>query len=783
MRLTKNDPTAQPGAPGMALPAAGKTEEDAAPDGGGFSLCQGWFLGVLLAVATFLAYQPAWNGKAIWDDAAHLTYPHLRSLHGLYRIWTEPGVTQQYYPVVSTGFWIEHKLWSDATLGYHLVNILLHVAAALLLWKILRALQVPAAGLAAAIFALHPVQVETVAWISELKNTLSAVCYFGSALAYLRFDLTRKKSAYAVALTVFAVGLMAKSVIATFPAALLVVFWWRRGKLSWKNDVLPLIPFFAAGITAGFFTSWMEQEFVGAHGSGYSFSVIERFLVAGRAFWFYLGKLVWPVDLMFSYPRWKVNQDSWWQWVFPIAAALLLGALWALRRWRRGPLAAALFFAGTLFPALGFLNVFPFKYSFVADHFQYLAACGPIVAASVGIDGIARRFGERRQICEGGICATLLAVLCILTWRQSRMYTDIETLWQTTIARNPDCWLAQNDLGSVLYAQGQVDQAIAHFRRALAIEPGYAEAENNLGAALDKNGETDEAMSHFRNALAERPEFAEAHCNLGNALLRKGQSDEAIVEFQSAVALRPDAPELHFTLGNALLQNGRADQAAFEFQKTLELQPGDAQAHYDLGVALRQTGQMDGAIAEFEKAAAIRPDFIEAQNNLGNCLLQKGRVDEAIAHLQKALGINPGYAQSHYNLGNAFLQKRQVDNAIVEFRKLLALQPGSPQARGSLAGIAWRLATSPNAALRNGAKAVELARQLDQLAGGGNPAIAATLAAAYAEAGQFEEAVAAGERALDLAKRENSAANATAIQAQLNFYKSDSPFRDAGTLP
>jgi protein O-mannosyl-transferase len=744
---------------------------------------RGWLWGLLLVIATFAAYQPAWNGKPIWDDAAHLTYPELRSLDGLLRIWIHPGTTQQYYPVTATVFWVEAKLWGDATLGYHLVNILLHVTAALLLLKILQTLQVPGAGLAAAIFALHPVQVESVAWISELKNTFSAVCYFASALAYLRFDRTRNKAAYACALAIFVVGLMAKTVIATLPAALLVVFWWQRGKLSWKQDVWLLIPFFAAGIAAGLFTSWMERQVIGAQGSEFNFSMVERCLIAGRAIWFYLGKLFWPADLIFSYPRWKISQTVGWQYFFPVAAALLLGALWVLRRWARGPLAALLFFIGTLFPALGFVNVYPFKYSFVADHFQYLACVGPIVAASVGIHMIFHRLKERRLVWERAFCATLLAALGLLTWRQSRIYADMETLWRTTIARNPDCWLAQNDLGAILYERGQLDQAIIQFRSALAIQPDNAEAQNNLGSALAKKGLDNEAIIRFQKALAIRPNYAEASLHLGNALLRKGQVDEAILQFQRAVAIRPDLALLHDTLANALLQKGRPDEAIDQFHETLAIHPDDDQAHYNLGIALRQKGLPDEAMLQFQKAVAIRPDFAEAQNNLGNSLLQKGRVDEAITHLRKALEILPDYAQAHYNLGNALLQKGKVDEAIVQFQKLLAIQPEAVEPRKSLAGIAWRLATSPNPGLRNGTKAIELAQQTDLLAHGTDPMMAAILAAADAEAGRFDQAIAAAKRAIELATLQNNAAMVAAIQAELKCYEAGTPFRDTGTPP
>ena len=314
--------------------------------------------------------------------------------------------------MVHSVFWVEHKLWGDATLGYHLVNILLHAFSALLLLKILRQLEISGAWLAAAIFALHPVQVESVAWISELKNTLSGVFYLGSALIYLNFDQTRRLKFYVAALVLFGLGLLSKTVIATLPAALLVVFWWQRGKLSWKQDVRPLLPFFLAGVVMGLFTAWVERKFIGAEGKVFDLTLLERMLIAGRVVWFYLGKLFWPAGLVFIYPRWEVSGTVWWQYLFPAATLLLLAGLWAWRRRNRGPLAALLFFVGTLFPALGFLNVYPFRYSFVADHYQYLAGLGVITVVSAGAAQLLGRwrFGSSPP-------ATRYAWQCWRPWR------------------------------------------------------------------------------------------------------------------------------------------------------------------------------------------------------------------------------------------------------------------------------------------------------------------------------------------------------------------------------
>src|SRR4051812_32714143 len=371
-----------------------------------------------LWVAILVVYQPVWNGGFLWDDAAHVTRPDLRSLQGLWSIWFTPGATQQYYPLTHSFFWLQHRLWGDAPLGYHVVNLVLHASAASMIGLLLWRLSIPGTYLVAAIFALHPIQVESVAWISEIKNTLSAVLYLASALAWLRFRDKRDAGSYALSLSLFVLALCSKTVTATLPAALLVIEWWRRRRLSWPRDVLPLVPFFVVGAAAGLATIWVERTLVGAEGVAFDFTPIERALIAGRALWFYAGKLFWPTNLVFIYPRWSVSEHMGWQYLYPAAAIAAIALAWMVRSRSRGPLAGVLFFAGTLFPALGFFNVYPFLFSFVADHFQYLASLGLIALAGGGTAWLLHRRRWWDRPATNALCIVVLATLGVLTWRQ-----------------------------------------------------------------------------------------------------------------------------------------------------------------------------------------------------------------------------------------------------------------------------------------------------------------------------------------------------------------------------
>jgi tetratricopeptide (TPR) repeat protein len=592
-----------------------------------------WADRTLLAAAlvfccTLLAYWPALEGGLLWDDAAHVTRPELRSLHGLWRIWFELGATQQYYPVLHSAFWIEYKLWGDAMLGYHLANLSLHAAAACLVLLIMRRLRLPGAWLAALIFALHPVCVESVAWITEQKNTLSTVFYLSAALLYLDFDETRRRSQYFLALALFVLALLSKTVTCTLPAVLLVVFWWRRGRLSWKRDVLPLLPWFALGTAGGLFTAWMERNYLGAEGPDFTLTLVERFLVAGRAVWFYLGKLVWPADLMFVYPRWRVELGDWWQYLFPLGALAALTGLGLLARRRRGPLAGALIFVGTLFPALGFFNVYPFVYTYVADHFQYTASLGIIVPA-VSKLASAVRPGTRRLAVAAACLA--LAALGALTWQQCGMYRDFETLFRETLKRNPTCWMAHNNLGVFIgQTPGRTEEAIQHYREVVRLKPDYAMAHYNLGLALSQAPDRlPEAIEEYRSALRIGPDSAEAHNNLGLALSRiPGRLPEAIEEYRAALRIDPDSAEAHNNLGIALSNTpGRVSEAIPHFQAALRIKPDSAEIHNNLGGALSLVpGRLQEAIEEYRTALSIQSDYPDARYNLGLAL---SRVPEA----------------------------------------------------------------------------------------------------------------------------------------------------------
>ena len=560
---------------------------------------------VALAAMTLLAYLPVLRAGFIWDDDDYVTENlALRSLDGLKRIWFVPGTTHQFYPLVHTSFWVEYHLWRLNPLGYHVDNLLLHILNALLVWMVLRRLRLPFAWLAAAMFALHPVHVESVAWVTERKNLLSGAFYLLALLAWFKYDPPeqdappRRPAFYILALFLFVAALLSKTVTCTLPAAILILYGWKRGKLRLRDWLLTL-PMFFLGALFGLGTAWMEKHYVGASGQDWHLSAVDRILLAGRALWFYAGSIVWPRDLMFIYPRWHIDSLVPWQYLFPIAALLVL----ALLRRYRAPLAATLFFAITLAPALGFVDVFPFRYSFVADHFQYLASLGMITLLAALIWRAGLRSAFLLRVAAG---ATLLC-FGSLTFLQASVYRNAGVLWSDTLAKNPDCLIAHYNFANVLEKAGRSADAISHYSEAIRLKPDFFEAYSNRGSAFVEEGRIDEGIADFNRALAIDPHLPETQNNLGDALRRQGKFGDAINHFSEAVRLAPDFTLAHKSLGDTLLGQGKVEPAIAQYREVVRLLPDVAPAHVELARALLARHEWREGVREYAEASRLSP--------------------------------------------------------------------------------------------------------------------------------------------------------------------------------
>jgi tetratricopeptide (TPR) repeat protein len=612
-----------------------------------------WFtregcLGAFLILAVILAYQPVWYAGFIWDDDVYLTNnPCIVGPLGLKEIWTTAAA--DICPLVTTTFWVEHAFWGLAPLPYHLVNVLFHGACAIFFWRVLGSLRVPGAWLGAALWALHPVQVESAAWIHEMKNTESGLFFLLSVFFFLRCLKTsdpgrRTTGVWAYAWTLFfaALAMASKSSTVILPLVLCLCAWWVEGRWQWRN-LLKVGPVFLLSLAASAVSMWTQglQLAEAADPQG-TRTWPERLLTAGDAVWFYLGKLLWPQPLITIYPRWQVHGDQPLAYL-PLAAVILVWLLLWLKRasWSRPYLFSWTYFLLALLPVLGLANMIFDRYSFVADHFQYLASMGPLALAGAGLVRGANFAIPGRPGLRSILGAGLLLVLGLWSWRQAWVYESQETLWTHTLDSNPNSWLGHTNLGNALLRQGQVDQAMSHYQQALALNPDYIEARNNLGLVLLQKGRVDESIAQYRKALEIDPDFDLAHNNLGLALLRKGQVDQAIAQYRQALALDPYRPEIHNYLGLALAQKGQVDEAMAEFQQALKINPGFAEAHYNLGNACLKQGRMDEAMTQYQQALEINPDYPNARNNLGVVLFQEGRVAEAIVQFQEALRLNP----------------------------------------------------------------------------------------------------------------------------------------------
>lgn len=660
-----------------------------------------FWLGLAIVGLVLLAYSRALSGGFIWDDDAHLTEnPCIVGPLGLKEIWTTAHM--RICPLVQTSFWLEYRLWGLAPQPFHLVNILLHAAAAVVLWRVLRMLRVPGAWLGAALWALHPVQVESVAWITEMKNTQSALFFL---LAVLFFCKARRADApegrpglcYALTLAFATLALASKSSTVVLPLILGLCAWWIDRRWRWRRNLLQLAPVLLLSIGTGLITMWTQRA-EGAFDPEFARSFAERLAGVGVAVWFYLGKLLWPHPLIFIYPRWRIDPAHVAAYLPTLAMVALIAVFWWQRnRWARSAFFAGAFFVAALSPVLGLIDTFFWRYSFVGDHFQYLASMGPLALAGAGLTAGLHRIGSAPRWLMGGLGALLLVAPGVLSWRQSAMYRSDEVLWTTTLERNPASWIAHNNLAVDLsHRPDRTDEAIAHFEAALRLRPSHARAHFNLAQVLEKiPGRQNDAIAQYELAVRIDPNFGEAHQNLAVRLsAQPGRQAGAIAHYEQALRLMPASAESHYDLAIELAKlSGPPADIIRHYREAVRLKPDFAEAHYNLALMLaRQPASATEAAAHFESALRLRPDWPEAHNNYAILLSDlPGRLPEAIAHYEQALRLRPGDPRLHDNLAGAWFHTGRLAEAISELETALKLDPGNEAVRQHLAIVQQQL--------------------------------------------------------------------------------------------
>jgi protein O-mannosyl-transferase len=726
---------------------------------------------LVLAAITFAVFgQTLRHGFIAFDDNDYV-YSNPEVTQGLTLkgvLWAFSFHAHNWHPLTWLSHMLDCQLYGVRPGGHHLTNVLLHAATVVALFLVLRQMTgaLWRSAFVAAVFAIHPLRVESVAWVAERKDLLSGLFFMLTIGAYTRYARRPWSwGRYGLVLLLFVLGLMCKPMLVTLPLVLLLLDYWPLQRVESAGrlvlEKLPLLALAAAACVA----TLLAQT--GAVLPTSAFSLPLRLANALTAFVVYLRQMVWPAGLAVLYP-YPLNGLPGWEVAL---AGMLLAGLSAVALWQRRKqpwiLVGWLWYLAMLLPVVGIIQVGVQSH---ADRYTYLPQIGIYVALTWLV---AEWVGKR---LAAGLMTVVIVVLMACAWKQTTYWQNSETVWTRSLSCTTDNYVAEANLGSALCEDGMVDEAIAHFQKALRLNPGNAMAHSNLAAALRKKNRIDEAITQFQEALRLKPDFAEAHLNLGSALLQKGRVDEAITHFEKALQSQPDFPEAQYNLGTALRQKGKLDEAIAHYQSALQIKPDYAEAQNNLGDSLAQKGRLDEAMAHFQKALQIKPDYADAHLNLGVLLFRQSRVDEAMDHYETALQIKPDYAAAHYNLGNALLQKGNAAEAIRQFQQALQITPSDPEVQNNLA---WLLATSAEPSLRNGKQAVDLAQKANALTGGKDPLVFDTLAAAFAEVGRFGDARESVQKAIELARVAGRQDLAAQFSGELKYYQKGLPLHEA----
>jgi tetratricopeptide (TPR) repeat protein len=678
--------------------------------------------------------------------------------------------------------WLTHMLdcqlyglWAG---GHHLTNVALHAATTALLFLVLRQLtgRLWPCFFATALWAVHPLRVESVAWVAERKDVLSGLFFVLTLGAYIRYARRPSRGRYAMVAGLFALGLAAKDMLVTLPFVLLLLDWWPLGRLNHRSQCLRLLreklPLFALSLVSCVITL-LSPEKLPESGQ---IPFLDRLGNAAISYVVYLKQAVLPVDLAIPclFPQ---NGPSFGA---VVSALILLTAISiavvAVRQRHPYLLVGWLWYLGMLVPVIGLMQI---SYYAHADRYTYLPQIGLNIALAWTVADATAQWKHRRTLLGAlmtlaiGACAAGAAI-------QTSYWKDSISLWTHSLACDPGNFLAHDNLGNALADQGHARQAIIQYRQALAIAPNFDMGHYNLAIALLQIGAVDEAIAHFQKSLEIRPGYLKAEIALGNTLAQNGRLPQAVALYQQILATAPDSAETHNNLGVAFFMQGRPAEAVAQYRQALQIDPNYAEARNNLGFALAGIGQWPEAIAQYRQALAINPGYAKAHTNLGDALRHQGQWDEAIAEYLKALEIQPDYAEACCNVALLLAQQGRFAEAITQYAKAVELMPGNPLIENNLA---WLLATCPDTALRNGPKAVMLAQQASQLSGGNNPTILHTLAAAYAAAGQIPEATQTTRQALNFALAQNNRNLAATLRRELDSYQNSIPQPPSGNKP
>jgi tetratricopeptide (TPR) repeat protein len=614
-----------------------------------------------------------------------------------------------YYPVTHTSWWIDYQLFGLNLHWYHLENIAMHAASAILIWLALRKLKIAGAWLAAALWALHPIHVESVAWITERKNTLSVLLYLISFHCYLRaigvgvgFTVQASRSAtlnpeprtlnrrwYVASLAIFALALPAKTMSVTLPAVILLLAWYLHGdepnfwRTTFRREVVRMIPFFALALCMGVATVLIEQRHSGAVGPLFTFNPLQRLVIAGRSLWFYAWKLIWPAQFAFIYPRWHIHPGLSAQILFPISFLALLIALILLRKKiGRGPAAGVMLFAGVAFPALGFAPIFFHRYSLVSDHFAYLCNVGILVLIAWVITRLIRP-----RAAMYAVAGLALVGLAIQTFRQSQLYKDNFTMWSDALRKNPDAWVAQGNLAREMLLRGRDDEAEKLLIKQYESAPNEIEVVLGYANFLATHGKFDQAKPLFERAIQIKPDLLNTYGFYGRALRSNGHVDEAIKLYENTLAKHPEWDAGWIDLAEIHEQQGKPALAAEEYRKAIEYVPTSVGARVNLANLYLKAGNIEPALALLKEAAALADDNAEIHNRYGLILLQLKRYSEAAEQFQRMVELTRGTEGSHiayHNLATALEGAGRIPEAELNYRRALALKPDFAPAKRSL---------------------------------------------------------------------------------------------------